>query len=128
VIKVLALIKDRMKTLVDFVSLSKYFFVDPKVEPAKVRSVAGDKHSEILLGVDRIAAGLSSSDWTKGNLDKEFHDFAKRSGYTSSQALGTARVVVTGEDATPPLADLLEVLGKDTVLRRIRAALSTNSI
>ena len=117
VIKVLTLIKDRMKILADFSSLSGYFFADPKVE-------AGE--SEILKNAVELLKEIEP--WTKEVLDKKLRDFVAERNYTTKEAFGALRLTITGEDATPPLADLLEVLGKDTVLRRIRAALSTNSI
>lgn len=117
IIKALNLIKDRMKTLADFVSQSKYFFTDPQVEV---------KESGVLKSVGEVVG--QTEPWTKEVLDKKLRDFIAEKNYNTKEVFGALRLAVTGEEATPPLADLLEVLGKDTVLRRIRAALSTNSI
>ena len=47
---------------------------------------------------------------------------AARLGLTARQFFGTLRVAVTGKDATPPLFETMEVLGRDLVLKRVHEA------
>ena len=56
------------------------------------------------------------------------HNYIKEKNYSPKEAFMTLRLAVTGSEATPPLFEVLELLGKDVVLRRIKAAAAHNSI
>jgi len=61
--------------------------------------------------------------WEKVELENKSHEILERSGFKPKQAFMTLRVAVSGTEATPPLFDTLEVLGKEEVLQRLNTAL-----
>lgn len=126
-IRILALIKDRMKILSDFKELSIYFFTDPMVDPKAFSIHSGERWQDILQGFEKVYAELEESFWAKENLDKVSHKVLEDFGYSPKEAFMTLRLAVTGQTATPPLFDVLELLGKDVVERRLKVALPTNS-
>jgi glutamyl-tRNA synthetase len=126
-IRILALIKDRMKILSDFKELSTYFFADPMVDPKAFSIHSGERWQDILQGFKKVYAELEERLWTKENLDKVSYKVLEDFGYSPKEAFMTLRLAVTGQTATPPLFDVLELLGKDVVEHRLKVALPTNS-
>lgn len=125
--KVLALVKDRMKTLAEFKILVEYFYIDPKVDTKAFSSDSGDEWKSMLTGLADKFAGVEESSWIKENLDIIAHDFCNATGFSTKEVFMTLRLAVTGQTATPPLFDVLELLGKQSTQSRIKAVLETKS-
>lgn len=124
-IRVTGLIKDRMHTLGDFNQLAGYFFKAPEVDFLLLSKFSGDRWKDILSGFKQV---FEKSDWEKDDTEKLSHDYVESCGFSLKEAFMTLRVAVTGETATPPLFDILSLLGKQEVLHRINSALTINSI
>ena len=60
--------------------------------------------------------------WNEGALEERLRALATRLGLKTGQLFGTLRVAATGRTVAPPLFGTLDVLGRDTVLRRIARA------
>lgn len=125
--KVLSLVKDRMKTLADFKSLVQYFYRNPKVGIEVFSSHARDNWRNVLIGLIDKLGSVEEGLWTKENLDALAHEYCGASGYSTKETFMTLRIAVTGQVATPPLFDVLELLGKGVVLSRIRSVLEIES-
>ncbi len=125
--KVLALVKDRMKTLSEFKALVGYFYAEPKVDIKAFSSQAGEDWKNILVGLTNKFADVAESSWTKENLDIVSYEFCSASGHSTKEVFMTLRLAVTGQTATPPLFDVLELLGKQLTQSRIKSVLETNS-
>jgi glutamyl-tRNA synthetase len=126
-VKVVGLVKDRLKTFAEFNGLSRYFFTDPEVRTAQFSKYSGDNWSKILNGFLKVLVNVDVLDWTKDTLDKTSHEFIEREKYTPREAFMTLRAAVTGQEATPPLFEVLELLGKEVVLRRLDSVMTGNS-
>jgi glutamyl-tRNA synthetase len=61
-------------------------------------------------------------EWTADALKVVLEDVMTRYGVKLGKAQAPVRVAVTGRSVGPPLFESLEVLGRDEVLRRLRAA------
>ena len=55
-------------------------------------------------------------------LEEPLRSLADELGISAGQMFGILRVAVIGRSVSPPLLQSMTVLGKDTVLRRIRHA------
>jgi glutamyl-tRNA synthetase len=49
--------------------------------------------------------------------------YVESSGLSASQVFGILRVAVTGQKVSPPLFESMEIIGREKVLQRIRAAI-----
>ena len=125
-VKVLNLVKDRMKVLSDFNLLTGYFYDFPKLDKEKLYSHVSDKvrGRHVLLGLLDLYNGIENKDWTTEYLDQLSHDFISKKEYKPKEAFMTLRLAVTGESATPPIFEIISLLGKDTTIKRLEFSLS----
>jgi glutamyl-tRNA synthetase len=119
-VKVLDLVKDRMKVLSDFNKLTHYFYSDPSVDTAKLISYSGteDRTREIIKNFVELFETIE--EWNNQNVDELSHKMIAEKGYKPKEAFMTLRVAVTGETATPPIFDILDLVGKEPSLRRLK--------
>lgn len=127
ILQVLEQVHKRMKLLSDFVDATAYFFKEPEVPIDLLVKYAKNKErvSEILARF--VAVYKGTSDWNVGGLEEVSHAVLEEFGYTSKEAFMTVRVAVSGRNATPPLFDILVILGKERVISRLTKALETFS-
>ena len=86
----------------------------------------------IQKGMDQASArealsktleGLGSiADFEHGPLEELLRGMGEELGLSARQFFSLLRVAVTGLNATPPLFETMEVLGRERVLSRVRDA------
>ena len=70
--------------------------------------------------LDEIIAAYEDAPWTRDELHARFIALAERLEVSASKVQGPIRVAVTGRMVGLPLFELLEYLGRDETLRRLR--------
>ncbi len=115
VAKVLSLVKGRLVTLKDFDDLTGYFFENPKIDQKNFEKFGSNTKSVL----DHATATLATS-WSGEVLEKEARDFCNKNSVKVGDYFMILRIAVTGRSATPPLWDVMEVLGKEETLSRLR--------
>jgi glutamyl-tRNA synthetase len=116
------LLKQRCKTLKDFAEKGKYFFkFDYRYEPE-----AAGKHFGSAEAAGRLTAfadRLSVLDgFEKKKIEQALRTLADEMQIKPAPLIHMIRLAATGTSAGPPLFDLLELLGKEEVMKRIRKA------
>ncbi len=126
VIKVTSLVQERLKTLKEFTEVTEYFFREPKVDQTLLVKQTGskEKSEDILNSYLNLYSSINKADWTAEFLDEKSHELLKEKEYKPKEAFMTIRVAVSGETATPPLFEVLTLLGKEKTLMRIKQHLS----
>jgi len=115
-------LRERSRTLVEMARSSRYFFQDPSSYDEKAqKALAPFLHSHLFELAAQIA-GLS--DFSAPSLEALYRRFAESKGLKLAQIAQATRVGLTGSTASPPLFQVMEILGREKVLRRIRSALS----
>ena len=122
---VVTLEQERAHTLKEFVEKSKFFFATELVFTKEVLIQKGRESEETVKVLQASKELVSNCDeWSITGLETsfeklltEFPDFNKRDFFM------TIRGAVSGQSATPPLFDMLFVLGKDRVVSRLSAAI-----
>jgi len=122
-LRVLSLVRDRLKKLDEFEELTTYFYKEPMVDKSLLMKYAKDSARTKGILIMFKSFFESVDPWSTSNLDAGAHALIQKQNYKPKEAFMTLRVAVTGSKATPPIFDLLEVLGKDVVLRRLASAL-----
>lgn len=123
--RVLLLIQERIKTLVEIPDMVGYFFSDHiSYEPSDLIPKKMDRNAAIsaLEAAMTNLAGLDS--WDPDPLEALLRPLALHLGIKTGQLFSALRVAVTGRTAAPPLFDTMSVLGKDRCLMRIEDALN----
>lgn len=114
IVKVLLLIKDRLVTLADFDHLTEYFWQTPTIEPDLLK-----KYQSSTKSVLTHAMKILNEKWDGKVLEEEARAFCGEKKIKVGDYFMILRIAVTGRTATPPLWDVMEILGKDETLRRL---------
>ncbi len=126
--KVLALVQERLKFLSELPELTNFFFKDLPVNPSlwqdnKQLSKLATSELKDLLQKAKIV--LEQSDFSTDDLTKRLNDLLESTGQKPGILFSLIRIATTQAPASPGLAETLNVLGKETSLRRIDAMLGS---
>ena len=122
--KVAPLIKVRLTTLDDAVEMAGFFFRG-EVRPSPEELVSkGLTRGQALEAARRSLQVLAATDpLTVDTAEPRMRALVDELGLTAGQVFGILRVAVTGQKVSPPLFESMEVIGREVVLRRVRAAI-----
>jgi len=120
--KVVALVRERMKTLKEFEELTKFFFEEPKVDPKllvqKDRTIEETK--EVLSNVKSQLSNVAEENWKHAKLEELCRNFVKDNpSWSVKDLFMTLRIALTGSKVSPPLFETMEVLGREKTLQRL---------
>ena len=137
---VIPLIHERLAILSDFKNLVEYFY-STDVIPVIRQSAEGIynfKEELIKSGQDQQQVMLLLSfvykelqlvkNWTLEHLhitETKIRDLATQNNWKTLNAFMPIRVAVTGTKQSPPLFDVMQVLGKDKTLHRLNQAIQS---
>lgn len=123
-LKITPLIRERIKLLRDVLAVADFFFLDqlPPYDEAELVPQKGDAAMAQRV-LQRAREVLEKTEFTHDALDHSLRAAAQELGIKAGQMFQPIRVAVCGRKNAPPLFETLEVLGRDTVLRRIVQAL-----
>ncbi len=119
---VLKLVREKVKTLVEVVSASTYFF-DPNYEyeqkgVEKYFTADNLKCLQLLLGDLKNVQPFSAEE-----IEKLVRSKAEEFNTKAANLIHTIRMCISGRTVTPGLFEMMEVLGKDEVINRIEKTL-----
>lgn len=120
VIEFCKLVKEKVQFVHDFWEQGKYVFEAPTEYDSKVISKKWNENSKSLFN-SVLNKFKSVSDWNVENITKAFHEAEAELGKIDMQLL---RVLVTGVAGGPQLFDMLALISKDEVLKRLETALT----
>jgi glutamyl-tRNA synthetase len=120
--RLVPLMKERMALLPDFFTNGMYFFTDPDhydEEGLRKRWKAGTH--ELLTA---LLPRLEECTFTAEALETLVRAFAEERSVGAGKVIHPIRLALTGTTASPSLFDMMEVLGQDSCLRRLKNALA----
>ncbi|MDZ7587078.1 MAG: hypothetical protein U0946_04930, partial [Patescibacteria group bacterium] len=120
--QILPLVQERLVKLTDINDLIDFFIVEPQPEQKLILAqskLPASVVKDFLQTVIDSFSQISHQNWQLKNLEVAGHDLLAQIGLTPRQLFMTIRVLVTGKTATPPLFDLMAILGKQTTLKRL---------
>ena len=116
--KIIALEKERIKKLSEVPDLIEYFLTEETkfdAQASKILKKSGVK--EILASLNKELEKVS--DFSAENLEKIIRDWTKKNNLKTRDVFHPLRVAVSGRTIGPGLFEMMEVLGKERVLRRL---------
>jgi nondiscriminating glutamyl-tRNA synthetase len=121
---VLILLKERARTLNDFVSLGEYFFRDDfQYDEKAVRKHLSDPEVGQRLKALKDAFSEART-FTQSETESILRRMADESGIKAAKLIHPLRVAVTGRQVGPGLFEVLELLGKEKVIERLDRGVS----
>jgi glutamyl-tRNA synthetase len=124
-LQVTPLIRERIRVLPEVTTAADLFFVEELApyDPAELIPQKGDAAMAALV-LERAREVLSKADFTHAGLEAALRDEATSLKIKTGQMFLPIRVAVCGRKTAPPLFETLEVLGKETSLKRIDQAIA----
>ena len=112
-------LKERAKTLLELFEASRFIWASRPLEPneqAKALLTSEAKSVLTALLPELEAVG----DWSAGNVEAVVRPFAERAGLKLGAVAQPLRAALTGRTTSPPIFDVLAVLGREESLARLR--------
>jgi glutamyl-tRNA synthetase len=111
-------LKERAKTLVQLDQGAEFLYTDgPRDLDAGAAKILTD---EARARLNQILPALEKTDWSGSALEAAARDFAEASGLKLGDVAQPLRAALTGKSASPPLFEMLALLGQEESLRRLR--------
>jgi glutamyl-tRNA synthetase len=119
-LRITPLIRERIKLLSEVLTAADFFFVDqlPPYDPAELIPQKGDAAMALKV-LQKAQAILPNVEFKHDPLDQVLRAAAQELGVKAGQMFQPIRVAVCGRKNAPGLFETLEVLGKETTLKRI---------
>ena len=124
--KIAGMVKTRIEVLPDIADLIDFFEAVPEYDIAMYTNKKMKTNPEISLEVlEKILPVLEGTeDYSNDAMYELLCGFAKENGYKNGQILWPIRTALSGKQMTPAGAtEILEILGKEESIRRIKATI-----
>lgn len=121
-IGVVRLMKERAKRIQDIAENSRYFFEDPReYDPKLAKKYFRPETATRLNRVNENLAALKP--FTQDTLESLYRTLADEMGISAGKLIHPTRLAISGVGFGPGLFEMMELLGKQTVVRRIEQAI-----
>ncbi|WP_421695252.1 glutamate--tRNA ligase [Aestuariivirga sp.] len=112
-------LKERAKTLVELMKGAQFLFVTrPLQMDDKAQQIIRDGGREVLGSVIAVLEGVES--WLAADIEAAVKTHAETQGLKLGKVAQPLRAALTGTSTSPGIFDVLEVLGRDEALARLR--------
>ncbi len=124
-VKIVVNLRERAKTLKDMAQMAEYFFRDDHaVDDAAVAKFLTPATKPILEDFAASVKNITSMDDAE-NLKTELEGLTKKYNVKPVAVIQPIRVALCGKTVSPGIFDVIAILGKETVERRIRKAIES---
>jgi glutamyl-tRNA synthetase len=117
---VVALVKERAATIAELADAATLFYRTLHPTPDLL---AQHVTLEVLPALGELVARLDSITWERAAISAAFKETLAAHGLKMPRLAMPVRVLVTGETQTPAIDATLELIGRDKVVSRLKAAL-----
>ena len=118
-VRVVGLIKERATFVADFWELGSYFFVCPTEYDAKaLKKQWKDNTAEIINEVSDILR--NTENFSSLALEERIKQYIEEKGYGFGQVMPPLRLALVGEMKGPHIFDIMEIIGKEETLDRLK--------
>ena len=123
ILDVIDIVKTRVKSLTELQYFSNYFFNDPiDFDEKVVRKRWRDSEVNDLMNRywEKLHELLS---WDSESIEEHLRNFAESEEISAGKLIHPTRIAISGQGVGPSLFDLMTLLGRERVLRRINYAI-----
>lgn len=123
--KVVPLFKERIDVAEQLMDQARYFFVGDISIDTKAMLPKKQTYKGLRETLEKYAADIDAQvDFSAEALEGMSRVFCERESVLVKDLFMALRITVTGSNASPPLFDVMHVLGRALVRRRIRGAMA----
>ena len=119
--RVVVTLRERARTLVEMAEASRFYFEPPaSYDPAAVAKFwTPEASARYALLIKRLEA---SPPLEPPDLEARYRGLAAELGLKLVDLAQLTRIALTGRAASPPIFEVVALVGRDETLRRLRAA------
>ena len=112
-------LKERAKTLIELFDASRFLWASRPLDINDQAKAVLTPEAKALIGT--LLPELEAvTDWTAAAIEAVVRPFAERLGHKLGAVAQPLRTALTGRTTSPPIFDVLAVLGRDESLARLR--------
>jgi glutamyl-tRNA synthetase len=121
------LLQERLHTLGDFHHMAAFFYDTPLGYDANILVPKGKNPRDTAKTLAEVGEQLQRyrGPWHATELEALLREQVQESKWDASSLFMAMRVAITGRTASPPLFDIMQVLGKNVCLARLEDAVAT---
>ena len=113
-----------MKTMKELSRLGKYFFKDPENYDGNALKKYWTQETKNYL--DEFNRELAQVvDFSAENIETVLREFCTKIGIPAAKLIHPIRIVITGFAVSPGLFEMIEAIGKETVMQRIEKGIES---
>lgn len=115
-------LKERAKTLIELSDRAEFLYSDgPRELDEGAAKILSPEARKVLAG---LTAAFSATQWVAAELEAATREFVAEQGLKLGQAAQPLRAALTGRTVSPPIFEMLQILGKEESLVRLNAYIS----
>ena len=121
---IIEMVKERAAFTHELIGLSAYFFVDPtEYDPKALKKQWKENTPQILTALTEIIK--AQTDFSSANLELAIKNYITEQSLSFGAVMPPLRLALVGALSGPHVFDIMEVLGKDSCVKRIKALLNS---
>lgn len=125
--KIVKMSQERMEKLTDFAPLTEFLFQDKLDYEADILIPKGLDKTQCKTQLQTalaIAENIEDNNWNENNLRQTYLDYCEQNNIKKGDLLWPLRVAVTGLKNSPDVFAVMDILGKEKTISRIKEAAS----
>ena len=123
--KAIKSLKERCRTLKELAHAMRYYLLDyVDIEPKAKEKYINTETIKIIKEITEKLAQLN--DFTHDKIEKVFMEMVNEKGLKLGQVAQPIRVVITGSTVSPGIYEVLEIVGKERTLKRLRRIINAS--
>ena len=121
--KAIGLVKERVSKIEELITMGIFFFEDPAEYDEKALKKWSDDSAGLVSDYRAKVSELEEDEFDAATLKSKLEEVIGEHGVGFGKLMMPLRIAVTGQGFGPDLFTSMELLGKETVMRRIHTAL-----
>ncbi len=123
-LKVIELLKQRSKTIVDFIHMSHYFFSNPTQFDKKAMRKSWKPETTTHI-IELLLIELNTvSEWNSAFIESTIKNYAEKNEISLGKIIQPTRLAISGVSGGPSLFSIMELLGENACISRLNYAIT----
>jgi glutamyl-tRNA synthetase len=114
-------LRERAQTLLELTEQAAFYFSREAIDPAAVAQLLKEQAGPVLAAL--VAELEALEEWDQAAIQPAFSRVVSATGSKLGHVAQPARACLTGRSASPGIYDVIELLGREETLARLRAGI-----